>query len=351
MMTIPSTSLPRGYTYPSITRPSLRDISMDFGAHLPQSSRYYTLSHISEGSWVVTSGCSTTTTTTRRAAVQVIRAAVVRAKAALGRDAVRRQWESICAASAADARGRRGVAQLLAEPTARKLAYDAVRLGKSWTQDLDYYAVRSVQRAAIDLLRARHVRRADRATADAAARAPEAQPGTIGRILRLHRDRVAARERQRIATRDARIKSALGDAYRHCDFRRAGAGDHTLRLSVGAWVSVHSDTTRGDRYSSRCTWRKTDSLHSITVRADWCCKVKRNGLSMLDDPQGNSVLVIDAERIATGVWRVTYVRQGRGFSLETETGFAVRHGGGIRLGKTETAARKRCTVEFAEALS
>lgn len=216
-------------------------------------------------------------------------------------------------------------AQLLYEPEFAKLARQAAEADRAYTQDLLAWEKKAVVIEAVAIVRQQVE----------AERAAERQ-----RQAELAAQRQAKLERER-PTRDAVLA-----AYESCDYRTARQG-HETRVVIlpGATDSllgkdhpgVSSDTSKGDRYSSRCTWKKTESTHTIRVRADWLERVAGRGLETFDGR-----LVVDAVEVGHTadlsriVLRLQTVRQGRGTALECEAVEVVYDGFDCeRLAKTE----------------
>ncbi len=191
-------------------------------------------------------------------------------------------------------------AQLLLEPDFARQARRVAEAGQTFSSDLLEWEKKAVVQEAVAQVRAMvDAERADR-TARAAALAQ------------------TALEKRR---RELPTVEAVTDAYERCHYRTCKQGHVTVvRIAEpGQVASVRSDTSRGERYSSRCTWRKTESTHILTVPADWLESVEARGLE-----RWQGCLVLSATPVghtadnAHVVLRLLLVRQGRGTELTTQ---------------------------------
>lgn len=169
------------------------------------------------------------------------------------------------------------------------------------------HARRPIVREAVERMRVRQTRRRDRQIAE---QARSAEPG---RILRL----AAEREQARRAEREARILRRIEPLVRRqIDglYRTATAGDHTLTVRLGE-PRATGESSRGDRYSRRCTWRRTDSHHRITVPERWKERVYDRGLARIG---GHFCLDARKVRGRRGQYDVVLAVQEAGFSIGTQ---------------------------------
>jgi hypothetical protein len=117
-------------------------------------------------------------------------------------------------------------------------------------------------------------------------------------------------------------------AIRH--FRTASAGDHTFNLKLvntPAEATASGYSERGEQYSRRCTYRKTNSVHSFAIPKNWLGTVYENGLAVLDDMVTLSAqLVSEATGDEIEVYAAKWVRQSTGFSLSTGSGWIATNG-------------------------
>lgn len=201
-------------------------------------------------------------------------------------------------------RATRTLSDCLRDPAIRALLTEAARDGKAWTSALDAYTTRTIQREGIAFMSSRLTRRADRAVSSAV-------PAT-GRISTLAATRNAARDAAAAARLRSRLDSLIRPLVRGL-YRTATAGDHTLSIRVGDPIAT-GESSKGDRYSKRCTWRRTDSHHTITVPSRWKSRVYDRGLSVI-----GGHFVLDAEKVRgrAGQYDVVLVTQEAGFAIGT----------------------------------
>jgi hypothetical protein len=118
----------------------------------------------------------------------------------------------------------------------------------------------------------------------------------------------------RIAENAAKAALDLGDNY---------SGGTFQSIVWGEVASAATIRSRGDQYSSRCTWNKTNATHRVTLHAD--------GIpAMVDNPaicaasHADGLPLIGLYRIPkfSDVWKATWVANGRGGkSIESTNGW------------------------------
>lgn len=219
--------------------------------------------------------------------------------------------EASIASASYDAAGRRTVDDLLRLPEGRKACRACAKAGKAYSTEAEYFGRRPVVRAAVARLAARAARQADRLVAESARSQPAGR--MVARLVEL---RAARAEQLRKNIERAVLTSACGL------YRIAKAGDHTACVTLGDRPSASGDSSKGERYSSRCTFRKTNSHHSYVVRETWEQDVYDRDLEVVD-----GMLTLDAEPIqghGPELYRATWVEQGRGMSLVTVRGYIAR---------------------------
>ena len=187
-------------------------------------------------------------------------------------------------------------AELLRDASFRALARTAAEAGKTYSSDLLEWEKKDVVVAAVAIV-----------AAEVAAERAEA-----ARLAEIARAQAAAK-----LAAEAPVRDAVTAAYTRCGYRTCTQG-HGTRVEIGTTASAAAGTVQGDRYSSRCTYRRTLSRHTITVRADYLDRVVAVGGGTYD-----GCLVLDAEVVgvtgyATPVHEIRIVRQGAGTGLRTE---------------------------------
>ena len=187
-------------------------------------------------------------------------------------------------------------ADLLADPAFRAAARRAAEAGKGFSAECLRWERKPVVVEAVAVVRAEvEAERAEAARVAAAARA----------------------EADAKWAREAPVRDAVTAAYEDCGYRTCRQG-HSVRVEIGGHVGVSAATSAGDRYSSRCTYRKVESSHVLRVRPDYLDRLAGG------DATADGCLVLDAElrglcpETAAPVYRLTVVRQDRGTGLRTE---------------------------------
>jgi len=215
--------------------------------------------------------------------------------------------------------------ELLADPGFHTLALMAARANKTYTQELLQYERKAVVQEAVAVL-AVEVAEERRLAAREEAR------------------RRKAYDRQRELEKPAR--SGVRAAYDSCDYRTAKQG-HAVRVVVlppGTEVApgATSHMSKGEQYSSRCTFRKQESVHTMTVRRDWMDTVSARSLDTYRDE-----VVLDAEPAGyledgSEVLDLIAVRQERGTGIGTHKVMVVEVDGEYRdLAKGEKVLSRK----------
>lgn len=135
-----------------------------------------------------------------------------------------------------------------------------------------------------------------------------------------------AEEISRTARRNARVASAARAAFAGAITRTSGDTSYTVRvLPQGAPPSASSVTSRGERYSRRCWYRKTDVDYTICVSLDWILSVQSRGLEKIDGLYTLSAAPLLCATSGVELYSATWLRTGRGTELVTESGVIARH--------------------------
>lgn len=209
-------------------------------------------------------------------------------------------------------------ADLLADPAFRAEARRVAEKGKTFSSELLEWERKPVVVEAVAVVAAEvAAERAEQARKDAAAEAV--------RLAKLE------------AERPTRV--SVTNAYESCDYRACVQG-HTMTVVIGDRVGVSADTHKGDRYSSRCTFRRTTSHHTLYVRADYLTRV-RDALGTTTHDGG---VILDAEPVGCLpdlriVYRLRVVRQAAGTGLKVEDVEVIR-GTGPAEGRLVEPTRK-----------
>lgn len=214
------------------------------------------------------------------------------------------------------ARLRLTPAELLADPAFRAIARKAAEKGKQFAAELLEWERKDIVREAVARVRAEvdRERAAAKRASDAAAR-------------------VAAEK----ADRERPTREAVHAAYVKCGYRQCTQGHDTRvvigdRGPLGERVGCAAHKTRGEQYSSRCTYRKQASEHRLYVRADWLDAVGAK-CATLDVSASERRLVLHAcpyglsER-GEVVYLLTTAKQSRGTEIVSDAHCAVWRGDG-----------------------
>lgn len=216
---------------------------------------------------------------------------------------------------------------LLRDPKLRQAIFKAAQRGKKYTRQLLTVAPRPVVVAAVTLAAERLGRRAAAIVAEKSL------------SERLHEYRVEKRRRLQVKhSKDVEAFQETIDGV----FRTATAGIHRQYVTIeptSEKVEAEGDSYRGSSYSSRCTWRRTDSVHRFRIPPRWRSTVHARGLAILDGMVTLSA-EIESENDGITTYAAVWVRQGRGFSLETSRGWiACCDGASYHSDKSPAAAR------------
>ena len=193
---------------------------------------------------------------------------------------------------------RLSVADLLRDPDFLRLAREAAKAGKKFTAELLQWERKPVVMEAVAIV----------AAEVAEERRVEAERQAA--VLAAHLAQVA-REKP---TRDAVLA-----AYRQCGYRTCTQGHEVhVRIGTDTAAGATGKVSKGEQYSSSCTYRKQESTHILSVRADWLERVASRDLTIWDGR-----LVLDATLLGhtsrgEALYSLLLARQGRGTSLETE---------------------------------
>lgn len=154
-------------------------------------------------------------------------------------------------------------------------------------------------------------------------RYPEAQPGPS------------------LAERHAKLVRSAVSYVARMSLDLSVSGSLRLKVSLTrdpARVGASSSTSRGEQYSRRCTYSKTDLDATFVVPHAWLSRVKRRNLDEVDGLLTLDAQALDSREPGIEVFQATWVRQGRGKSLVVEHGVIARGHGEAFHGKTYASA-------------
>lgn len=202
----------------------------------------------------------------------------------------------------------RTVADVLACREAREAVYSALRRGKWYTDDTDYYARRNVVADVWAILQRREQRRA--------ARLSVATYRPIDRLRALAAERKAQRED------DARAAIAAVFPFVGRLYRVGPHFDKTLRLDATAAVDFAADrkwvSGRGG-YG----WVTQSTHATIAVAPDWLDSVHARGLAACDGLVTTHASPVHADA-GIEVYRASWLRQTAGYGVRVESGLIAR---------------------------
>lgn len=151
---------------------------------------------------------------------------------------------------------------------------------------------------------------------------------------------IAARRQEE---RERPARQAIEEAYNRCDYRRAKQG-HRLEIIMSlesspqfvmnrsGTVNVAAAESRNERigkYSSRCRFYKTGSVHTLYVHQNYLKRVEPLGTYSVI-AKGRERLILDAEKVGYAVdgrpvYSIIYVRHFHGTEIRSEWAyFAIR---------------------------
>lgn len=207
--------------------------------------------------------------------------------------------------------------------------------------------------AALRLVRGTKGRRRltlDRAAGLALDIAGHHRAGILARLARRRRNRFGplgaplaglAPDQSAVRVMDARNHRPLSDRLEDYKRRHLRAAVESMLPSLSgevtgtiefadtfAEVGMTAETSRGDQYSRRCTYRKTDGSYTVRAQAGWNLTVRARGLA---NPAGLLTLValpVECDQPGEEIFRAKWAAPSRGFSVKVTEGFIVRRENG-----------------------
>jgi hypothetical protein len=89
-------------------------------------------------------------------------------------------------------------------------------------------------------------------------------------------------------------------------------------------VTFSAGTSRGEQYSRKCTYCKTDGAWTATIQNGWNLHVAKRGLSRVDGMPTLAALPVETETPGEEIFRAKWLEKGRGFAANVRTGYIVR---------------------------
>ena len=146
--------------------------------------------------------------------------------------------------------------------------------------------------------------------------------------------------RRDLATATKTKAEALGKAAVALGERYSGETDYALKWAVSPSASTYTD--KGDRYSGRCTYQKTDASHVVRLSPEWSVLLtEREDVAALSARDGLPLIGWHADG------RVCWVRT-KGKAITEETGW-ISHFGTIcyHSTKSQNAADQGLKIKLA----
>lgn len=137
---------------------------------------------------------------------------------------------------------------------------------------------------------------------------------------------------ERLREMDSIITPLVLRYYRRATGRWAG-GKTNIDVAIGMTPAASGHSTW--EWSDNGKWRGTNAHLFVTVMPAWKKYVQAEGLA-----EAGGMLTTHAKRIKDGLWEASWVTQGRGFALKTETGFILAVDGVFFHGKSEAGCRQ-----------
>jgi hypothetical protein len=91
-----------------------------------------------------------------------------------------------------------------------------------------------------------------------------------------------------------------------------------------AEVGFSCGTSRGEQYSRKCTYHKTDGAWTVTAQAGWTITVAKAGLRSVDGMPTIAALPVETEVEGEQIFRAKWLENSRGFSAHLREGFIIR---------------------------
>jgi hypothetical protein len=91
-----------------------------------------------------------------------------------------------------------------------------------------------------------------------------------------------------------------------------------------AEVGFRCGTSRGEQYSRKCTYHKTDGSWTVTAQAGWTITVAKAGLRSVDGMPTIAALPVETDVEGEQIFRAKWLEASRGFSAHLREGFIIR---------------------------
>lgn len=119
-------------------------------------------------------------------------------------------------------------------------------------------------------------------------------------------------------------------------------------------VTFSAVTTKGEQYSRKCTYSKTNGKWTATIQSGWNLHVAKRGLARVDGMPTLAGLPVESETPGEEIFRAKWLEKGRGFAAHVRSGYIVRRVIGSRTYTAHAgsigAARSLITRQTPESL-
>jgi hypothetical protein len=204
--------------------------------------------------------------------------------------------------------------------TSKKDVLTAVKACKGRRAISQASAVEGILRVATLIFQARFVRNRNK-TRSGFNNRPEYR---FAPIFGLHRSTV--NHTGCLAHRLSRYKK--GTAYGIiADLMPSLSGDVSGSIQFAAdfsGVTFSAGTSRGEQYSRKCTYCKTDGAWTATIQNGWNLHVAKLGLARVDGMPTLAALPVETETPGEEIFRAKWLEKARGFAAHVRTGYIVR---------------------------
>ena len=245
-----------------------------------------------------------------------------------GRKATHDLWHQLCSRQAAAVRLTRSASQLLRLPAGRKVIADLG--GRKYSAEADRLATRSVIAEAHAIIKDRQDRQGNRQIV-AEALSPAVTPAA--RLAERLREERAEKRRQKEEEVELHVERLVLRNYRKASGSWAG-GDNDVSVGFNVTPDVQSKIYR--QWSSNKKWSGNSVAHRVNVPPTWLQRVAYRKLACLDGLVTLDAKV-DSRHEDCVVYAATWIRQGKGLALRTESGWVATDGKSHHYHSTSSA--------------
>ncbi len=95
------------------------------------------------------------------------------------------------------------------------------------------------------------------------------------------------------------------------------SGNESYRYRFAPGVNIETETSSGERYSSKCTYRKTDALHKFSFTVAGIVELMKIPESVLNQSQKDGLILVSASNIKSRTAEVIWAKGKKKFSSES----------------------------------